>query len=78
LNSRDLRTLGTDISMLNSLRKRIPSDKLVVAESGMRTAKDLVSLKGFDAVLVGSALMESEDMLRKAEELVSAGRSVPS
>ena len=78
LNSRDLRTLGTDISMLNSLRQRIPSDKLVVAESGVRTAKDLVSFKGFDAVLVGSALMESEDMLRKAEELVSAGRSVPS
>ena len=78
LNSRDLRTLGTDISMLNSLRLRVPSDKLVVAESGVRTTKDLLSLKGFDAVLVGSALMESQDMLSKAEELVSAGRSVSS
>jgi indole-3-glycerol phosphate synthase len=76
LNSRDLRTLATDKSKLNKLRCRLPSDKLVIAESGVRDGADVRSLRGFDAVLVGSVLMESDDLLGKAEELVNAGRSV--
>ena len=64
------------MSRLNALRERIPSDKLVVAESGVRTGSDMRSLKGFDAVLVGTALMASRDLQGTAEELVSAGRSV--
>ncbi|MEW5748780.1 MAG: anthranilate phosphoribosyltransferase [Candidatus Thermoplasmatota archaeon] len=78
VNSRDLRTLRTDASGLDWLRESLPSDALVVAESGIRDGGDVRSMKGFDAVLVGSALMESEDILRKAEELVSAGRGVSS
>ena len=76
LNSRDLRTLRTDTSRLGALRGEIPPDKLVVAESGVRGASDVRALKGFDAVLVGTALMESQDLLGKAGELVSAGRGV--
>lgn len=76
LNSRDLRTLRTDTSKLSALREKLPTDKLVVAESGVRDASDVRSLKGFDAVLVGTAFMESQDLLSKAEEMVSAGRSV--
>ncbi len=76
LNSRDLRSLATDVSGLNALRGHIPPGKLVVAESGVRDGADVRSLKGFDAVLVGSAFMESPDLLRTAEEIVSAGRSV--
>lgn len=78
LNSRDLRTLRTDIPGLTALRARIPSDKLVVAESGVRSGSDLRSLRGFHAILVGTALMESADVAKKAEELVSAGRGVSS
>jgi indole-3-glycerol phosphate synthase len=76
LNSRDLRTLATDVSGLNALRAHLPPGRLVVAESGVRGGADVRSLKGFDAVLVGSAFMESPDLLTKAEEMVSAGRSV--
>ena len=76
LNSRDLRTLGTDMSGLNALRAHLPHDRLVVAESGVRDGKDMLQLKGFDAVLVGTALMASADMRAKADELVQAGRGV--
>ena len=76
LNSRDLRTLGTDMSGLNALRAHLPHDRLVVAESGVRDGKDMLQLKGFDAVLVGTALMASEDMRAKADEFVQAGRGV--
>jgi len=76
LNSRDLRTMGTDISGLNALRAHLPHDRLVVAESGVRDAKDMLSFKGFDAVLVGTAFMESRDLPAKADEFVQAARSV--
>lgn len=76
LNSRDLRTMGTDMSGLNALRAHLPHDKLVVAESGVKEANDMLSLKGFDAVLVGTSLMSSLDLPAKAEEFVKAGRSV--
>ncbi len=72
-----MRTLSTDTTALSALREKLPRDKLVVAESGVRDASDFRSLKGFDAVLVGTAFMESRDLLRTAGELVSAGRGAP-
>lgn len=76
INSRDLRTLGTDLSSIQALRRRIPSGKVVIAESGVRTPADLTRLKGFDAVLVGSAFMEADDLGRAVEKMVKASRSV--
>jgi anthranilate phosphoribosyltransferase len=76
INSRDLRTLGTDLSNIHALRQRVPAGKAVIAESGVRTAADLARLKGFDAVLVGTALMGANDLGRAVDDMVVASRNV--
>jgi len=76
LNSRNLRTLELNLEGLKALRKMMDPRKLVVAESGIGSPDDIRSLQGFDAVLIGSALMRARDLDGKVEELVSAARSV--
>lgn len=77
LNSRDLRTLEMDLERTKELRKALGSDKMVIAESGVRSPSDVRRLAGFDAVLVGSLFMGAEDLKRTVGETVAAGRSVP-
>jgi len=74
VNSRDLRTLKTDLSGLNSLRKMVGDGKIVVAESGVSTPNDLKAVGDFDAVLIGSAFMSAEDLDGKVRSVVSACR----
>lgn len=74
VNCRDLSTLEVSLDTLNRLRGALPKGRLVVAESGVRTGEEVSSLKGFDALLVGSALMQAEDVMAKAQSLVNAGR----
>lgn len=76
INSRDLRTLSTDLSTLSALRELVPPGRTVVAESGVRTTEDMGRLRGFNGVLIGSVFMESADLETKVNELVSAARGV--
>ncbi|MBI1930668.1 indole-3-glycerol phosphate synthase TrpC, partial [Candidatus Poribacteria bacterium] len=46
INNRDLKTFHTDIATTFRLRASIPSDKIVVSESGINTAADVAKLKG--------------------------------
>jgi indole-3-glycerol phosphate synthase len=75
INNRDLRTFEVSLDTTLRLRSRIPSDRLVVSESGIQTRGDLQSLAaaGVDAVLVGTSLMRAEDPEEKLRELL--GRS---
>lgn len=77
INSRDLRTLESDLERMRELRKAVGSDRIVIAESGVKSPSDIRTLKGFDAVLVGSLFMGAEDLKRTVEATVEAGRSVP-
>jgi indole-3-glycerol phosphate synthase len=45
------------------MRPLVPSDRLLVAESGIRTADDMVKMQqaGVDAALVGESLMCDPD-----------------
>jgi indole-3-glycerol phosphate synthase len=54
-----------------SLKPLIPSDKIVVSESGIRTRDDVRRLEdaGIDALLIGTVFMESEDIEKKINEL---------
>jgi indole-3-glycerol phosphate synthase len=63
INNRDLRTFQTDLATTERLVGRIPGDRLVVAESGLRDAADLARLEraGVHAFLVGEAFMTSAD-----------------
>ncbi|NND99520.1 MAG: indole-3-glycerol phosphate synthase TrpC [Pirellulaceae bacterium] len=64
INNRDLRTFETTLQHTISLCPKIPDDRLVVGESGIRTHEDLLLLGqgGVKAVLVGESLMRQDDI----------------
>ena len=64
VNNRDLRTFETDLDHTLRLRKLIPDECVLVAESGIRTRSDVLRLQeaGVDAMLVGETLMASPDI----------------
>jgi indole-3-glycerol phosphate synthase len=61
INNRDLRTFHTDIETTLRLLPLVPSDVLVVSESGINTAADITRLrdKGVHAFLIGESLMRA-------------------
>jgi indole-3-glycerol phosphate synthase len=63
VNSRDLRTFSVRTDIFAELALWMPKDAVVVAESGIRSAEDIVRLRsvGYDAFLVGEALMRQPD-----------------
>jgi indole-3-glycerol phosphate synthase len=73
INNRNLKTLRTDINTSFTLKKEIPSDKIVVSESGIRTREDVQRLEnaGFDAMLIGTTFMSAEDIGREIDELMT-------
>ncbi|HYM83357.1 MAG TPA: hypothetical protein VEY67_04315, partial [Candidatus Dormibacteraeota bacterium] len=75
LNNRDLRTLEVDPERAPRLRGLVPDDRLVIAESGVRAPDTVRGWRalGFDAALVGEALMRSGDPAAAARAFVSAG-----
>ena len=64
INNRDLKTFKTDIETTHKLRELVPAGKIVVSESGIRTAEDIKKLKAFgvNAVLIGEALLTAPDI----------------
>ena len=71
INNRSLSDLTVDLKVTLRLRKKIPKDKIVVSESGIRTKEDVELLKsaGINAVLIGQTLMQSENIKEKVKEL---------
>jgi len=63
INNRDLKTFKVDLKTTLNLIEKIPSDKLVVSESGIRKKEDIYRLreKGVNAFLIGESLLRSED-----------------
>lgn len=63
VNHRDLRTFQMNMDLAASLRPSIPADRVVVAESGIRTVQDVARMRaaGIDAILVGESLMAESD-----------------
>ncbi len=61
VNSRDLASFAVNVGRIREVLQEIPNDVIAVAESGLRTRRDVerVAAWGADAVLVGSALAGS-------------------
>src|SRR6185503_7556159 len=76
INNRDLRTLAVDTDRATRLRGLVPDDRLVLAESGVRDAATVAAWRavGFDAALVGEALVRARDPAAAAGSFVAAGR----
>jgi indole-3-glycerol phosphate synthase len=74
INNRNLATFNVTLETTEKLRPMIPSEITVVAESGIFTAHDVERLAkaNVDAILVGEALMTSDDIGAKVRELSSA------
>jgi indole-3-glycerol phosphate synthase len=72
INNRDLRTFQVSLGTTLRLRPLIPSNLVVVSESGIQSRSDLQSLAtaSVDAVLVGTSLMRAEDPGVKLKELL--------
>ena len=63
INNRDLRTFETRLEATLGLLPRVPSDKLVVTESGILAPEDVKRMRaaGVSAFLVGEAFMRSPE-----------------
>jgi indole-3-glycerol phosphate synthase len=64
VNSRNLRTLGVDMQVLERAATHLPGYVTAVAESGIRSREDIDRLSGgpaYDAFLVGERLIAQPD-----------------
>jgi indole-3-glycerol phosphate synthase len=74
INNRDLTTLEIDRSTTRVLSEELRGNgKLIVSESGMRSADDIREMKQYcDAFLIGSSIMSHQHPRKKLEEFVCA------
>lgn len=72
INNRDLDTFKVDLRTTFDLATHIPVGCIKVSESGISNKDDIDLLmgKGIQAVLVGTSLMKSENLLEKTKELI--------
>ncbi len=72
INNRDLRTFRVDMGVTEKLIRRVPSNVLVVSESGIQNHEDLIYLRslGVRAALVGESLMRQEDVTKALRQLL--------
>lgn len=72
INQRNLVTFELDHSLAAEMRRFVPPEVVVVAESGIESRVQVEELEaaGIDAVLVGEALMRSEDPAAAISELL--------
>ena len=72
VNHRDLRTFNVDLSLTERLRRVIPLEVVLVAESGIHTQEDARRMRdaGADAILVGEVLMRSPDPAACIRQLI--------
>lgn len=77
VNTRNLRTLEVDGERLQSLASSLPN-AVCVAESGLHDAEDAARVAGwgYSAVLVGTALMRSDDPAALISSMREAGAAI--
>jgi indole-3-glycerol phosphate synthase len=72
INNRNLQTLGVDLGTTEKLAPRVPRDRIIVAESGIRSRDDLARLAaaGARCFLVGETLMREPDVAAATRHLL--------
>ncbi len=73
INNRDLNTFNVDTNTTRRLKMLIPSENIVVSESGISSRDDMKKMKEckVNAVLVGEALVTAKDIPAKMKELLA-------
>lgn len=77
INNRNLLTSAFDFAHAAEVRATLPPGVLTISESGLRSAQDVrqAARYGFDAVLIGEALLDADDVGGKVRELSAAARA---
>jgi indole-3-glycerol phosphate synthase len=72
INNRDLKTFSTDLNVSLNLISHVPSDRILVRESGIHTRDDveLLQKSGIHVFLIGETLMRADDIGKKMGELL--------
>jgi indole-3-glycerol phosphate synthase len=75
INNRDLRTFDVDLNVSITLSKKVPEDKIVIAESGIGSIEDIDRLRGegVHVFLIGETFMKAPDPGQKLKELIESG-----
>lgn len=72
INNRNLDTLEIDLNTTLKLMNEIPSDKIIVSESGIKDNDYVNKIKNkVNAILVGSAFMNSANIANEIIQLIS-------
>jgi len=74
INNRDLRTFDVDLNVSINLSKKVPGDKIVIAESGISSIEDIDRLRGegVHVFLIGEAFMKAPDPGQKLKDLIKS------
>ncbi len=73
INNRNLHTFEVTLDTTRDLARRVPEDRLIVAESGLYTPADLADLARYGArcFLVGESLMRQHDVAAATRALLA-------
>jgi len=76
VNSRNLKTLKTDLRVARELVAALPENRLCIAESGIKSARDIHVLQtaGYDGFLIGESLLKAASPGRALVALLSEVR----
>jgi indole-3-glycerol phosphate synthase len=72
VNNRNLKSLAVDLATFERLAPMAPKDRLLVAESGIKTKADIdrLAAAGASAFLVGESLMAQADVAHATRTLL--------
>jgi indole-3-glycerol phosphate synthase len=73
INNRNLHTFEVSLDTTRRLARRVPEDRLIVAESGLYTPADLADLAQYGArcFLIGESLMRQPDVTAATKAILS-------